>query len=77
LISKFYESYLDQELAQYYDDNLEKEFPDFSAVMDEYRDGLLLFDLMEKEIWTKSKTDSLGLKSFTTALQLAGLKEKL
>ena len=64
LISKFYESYLDQELAQYYDDNLEKEFPDFSAVMDEYRDGLLLFDLMEKEIWTKSKTDSLGLKSF-------------
>lgn len=64
LINKFYESYLDQELAQYYDDNLEKEFPEFSAVMDEYRDGLLLFDLMEKEIWTKSKTDTLGLKSF-------------
>jgi len=64
LINKFYESYLDEELSQYYDDNLEKEFPDFSAVMDEYRDGLLLFDLMEKEIWTKSKTDTLGLKSF-------------
>jgi len=64
LISKFYDSYLDQELSQYYDDNLEKEFPEFSAVMDEYRDGLLLFDLMEKEIWTKSKTDSIGLQSF-------------
>jgi peptidyl-prolyl cis-trans isomerase SurA len=64
LINKFYESYLDQELSQYYDDNLEKEFPEFSAVMDEYRDGLLLFDLMEKEIWNKSKTDTLGLKSF-------------
>jgi len=64
LTNKLYESYLDQELAQYYDDNLEKEFPEFSAVMDEYRDGLLLFDLMEKEIWTKSKTDTLGLKSF-------------
>jgi peptidyl-prolyl cis-trans isomerase SurA len=64
LIDKFYESYLDQELSQYYDDNLEKEFPEFSAVMDEYRDGLLLFDLMEKEIWNKSKSDSLGLKSF-------------
>ena len=64
LINKFYESYLDQELAQYYDDNLEKEFPEFSAVMDEYRDGLLLFDLMEKEIWTKSKTDTTGLKLF-------------
>ena len=64
LINKFYESFLDQELSQYYDDNLEKEFPEFSAVMDEYRDGLLLFDLMEKEIWNKSKTDSVGLKSF-------------
>ena len=64
LIDKLYKSYVDQELAQYYDDNLENEFPEFSAVMDEYRDGLLLFDLMEKEIWTKSKTDTLGLKSF-------------
>ena len=64
LINKLYDSYLDQELSQYYDDNLEKEFPEFSAVMDEYRDGLLLFDLMEKEIWNKSKTDTLGLKSF-------------
>jgi len=64
LINKFYESYLDQELSQYYDDNLENEFSEFSAVMDEYRDGLLLFDLMEKEIWNKSKTDTLGLKSF-------------
>lgn len=64
LISKLYDNYLDQEISLYYDDNLEKEFPEFSAVMDEYRDGLLLFDLMEKEIWTKSKTDTLGLKSF-------------
>jgi peptidyl-prolyl cis-trans isomerase SurA len=64
LIDKLYQSYVDQELAKYYDDNLENEFLEFSAVMDEYRDGLLLFDLMEKEIWTKSKTDTLGLKSF-------------
>jgi peptidyl-prolyl cis-trans isomerase SurA len=44
--------------------NLENEFPEFSAVMDEYRDGLLLFDLMDKEIWQRSKTDSTGLKAF-------------
>jgi peptidyl-prolyl cis-trans isomerase SurA len=35
--------------------------------MDEYRDGLLLFDLMEKEIWEKSKTDTIGLAAFFTA----------
>jgi peptidyl-prolyl cis-trans isomerase SurA len=54
-------------LNGYYNDNLESEFPDFAAVMEEYRDGLLLFDLMEKEIWDKSKTDSIGLKSFYDA----------
>ncbi len=64
LVDSFYQKYLDEQLTSYYTDNLEKEFPDFSNVMDEYRDGLLLFDLMEKEIWDRSKTDTLGLKNF-------------
>ncbi len=64
LVDKFYQKYVDEQLTTYYTDNLDKEFPEFSNVMDEYRDGLLLFDLMEKEIWDRSKTDTLGLKSF-------------
>lgn len=64
LVENLYENFLDENLNTYYSDNLESEFPDFAAVMEEYRDGLLLFDLMEKEIWDKSKTDSIGLKSF-------------
>jgi peptidyl-prolyl cis-trans isomerase SurA len=51
----------------YYNENLENEFPEFAAVMEEYRDGLLLFDLMEKEIWEKAKTDTIGLKNFFEA----------
>lgn len=64
LIDGLYEKFLDEQLSTYYNDNLEKEFPDFANVMEEYRDGLLLFDLMEKEIWERSKTDTLGLKNF-------------
>lgn len=64
LVEHMYEQFLDQKLNAYYNDNLEKEFPDFALVIDEYRDGLLLFDLMEKEIWEKSKTDSIGLQKF-------------
>jgi len=30
----------------------------------EYRDGLLLFDLMEKEIWNKASKDTLGLEAY-------------
>ena len=64
LVDNLYQKFVDEQLNIYYNDNLEKEFPEFSAIMDEYRDGLLLFDLMEKEIWTKSKTDTLGLKNY-------------
>ena len=64
LLDKKYEEFVDVKLNEYYNDNLENEFPEFAAVMDEYRDGLLLFDLMEKEIWEKAKTDSIGLQNF-------------
>ncbi len=64
LIDVLYNKFVDEEINQYYIDNLENEFPEFAAVVEEYRDGLLLFDLMEKEIWERSKTDSLGLKAF-------------
>lgn len=64
LVDAMYDNFLDEQLAAYYDENLENEFPDFANVMEEYRDGLLLFDLMEKEIWDRAKTDSIGLKKF-------------
>ncbi len=64
LVDKLYKSFEDEKVNNYFNDNLEKEFPEFANVMDEYRDGLLLFDLMEKEIWEKSKTDTIGLKKF-------------
>ncbi|MBF0694375.1 MAG: peptidylprolyl isomerase [Flavobacterium sp.] len=66
-VDQLYEAFVDLQLNTYYNDNLENEFPEFSYVMDEYRDGLLLFDLMEKEIWERSKTDTIGLKSFYDA----------
>jgi peptidyl-prolyl cis-trans isomerase SurA len=64
LVDAIYDKFLDEQLTAYYDENLENEFPDFANVMEEYRDGLLLFDLMEKEIWDRAKTDTIGLKKF-------------
>jgi len=67
LVDNLYQQFVDAQLNTYYNANLENEFPEFSAVMDEYRDGLLLFELMEKEIWERSKTDSIGLESYYKA----------
>ena len=64
LTNELFEKWLDEQVITYHNDNLENEFPEFRFVMDEYRDGLLLFDLMEKEIWNKAKNDTVGLEKF-------------
>jgi peptidyl-prolyl cis-trans isomerase SurA len=62
-----FEKFSNEKLNEYYDDNLETEFPEFGMVMNEYRDGLLLFDLMEKEIWEKAKNDTVALEAYYKA----------
>jgi len=69
LVDFVYEKYVDTQLNTFYNDNLESEFTDFANIIEEYRDGLLLFDLMEKEIWDKAKQDSLGLNNYFKANQ--------
>ncbi|TXD84239.1 peptidylprolyl isomerase [Subsaximicrobium wynnwilliamsii] len=64
VVNKEYEAFLERKLLQYQEAHLEEENEDFAHVLQEYRDGLLLFDLMEQEIWNKATKDSLGLQAF-------------
>ncbi|PQJ82941.1 peptidylprolyl isomerase [Polaribacter glomeratus] len=59
-----FEDFKDSEILSYYKDNLEKSEPEFAYTIQEYKDGLLLFELMQQKIWEKSSKDSLGLKTF-------------
>ncbi len=67
LVEEKYKEFLDSNLIQYQEENLENENEDFAHIVAEYRDGLLLFDLMETEIWNASKSDSVGLENFYQA----------
>ena len=49
-------------LQEYFRDNLEEENLDYAAVISEYRDGLLIFDVMENNIWSVAKTDTIALQ---------------
>lgn len=59
-----YTNFLDASILKYHEDNLEITNPEYANILDEYRDGLLLFDLMEKEVWNKAMKDSVGLLNY-------------
>jgi peptidyl-prolyl cis-trans isomerase SurA len=49
------------------DSKLESKYPDFKNLMQEYRDGMLLFDLMDKKVWSKAVKDTAGLRQYHEA----------
>ena len=67
LLNTEYDTFLEQQVLKYHEDNLEFENADFAFVLKEYRDGLLLYDLMEKEVWNAAVKDSVGLQNFYDA----------
>ena len=67
IVAKAYNKFLDEQLLKYQETHLEQENPDYAHVVEEYRDGLLLFELMNNTIWDASKSDSLKIKDFYKA----------
>ncbi len=64
LLADFYYEFESDELENYFRDNLEFENDEYAATISEYRSGLLIFDLMNKNIWMKAKNDTIGLQKF-------------
>jgi len=64
IVSENYQTFFNNSLILYQEDNLEHENEDFAHILGEYRDGLLLFDVMETKIWNAAKTDSIGFKNY-------------
>lgn len=64
LVHDLYKKFVDYNVLEVYKKNLEKENSDFRYVIKEYREGLLLFNLMQEKIWTVKESDSTQLKSF-------------
>lgn len=61
---KLYDEYLKTETFAYEDAHLEEKYPEFKMLVTEYHDGILLFDLMDKEVWKKAEKDTLGLQNY-------------
>ena len=61
---QLYEGFRNETILDYADAHLEEKYPEFKALVQEYKDGIMLFDLMDREVWDKAVKDTVGLKEF-------------
>jgi len=64
LVSEQYSRFIKSNILEIYKNNLESENLDFKFIIREYREGLLLFNLMQDKIWTVRDSDSTKLKVY-------------
>ncbi len=64
VVNKYYENFVAEELIKIEDQNLEAKYPDFARLMQEFYDGILMFELTSQEVFQKSVTDTLGQKTY-------------
>jgi peptidyl-prolyl cis-trans isomerase SurA len=65
-INNAYSQYIKNMLIGYENNQLELKYPEFKNLIQEYHDGILLFNLSDSMVWSKASKDSIGLKEFYT-----------
>lgn len=60
----YYKNFESNNLLQYHKENMVKKSPELKALMKEYRDGIILFNLMEKELWSEKKIKDDDVKTY-------------
>ncbi|HOV83693.1 MAG TPA: peptidylprolyl isomerase [Paludibacteraceae bacterium] len=64
MINEKLNEFVDNELLNYEDSQLEKKYDDFRLLMQEYHDGILLFEISNREVWEKAVQDTMGLANY-------------
>ncbi len=52
------------DLIAYENELLETKYPDFRYLMNEFHDGILLFNISSEKIWNKAQDDTTGLRNY-------------
>ncbi len=66
LVNARYDAFKRASILEYKNNKLDEEYPDFRYLMQEYHDGILLFNLTDELVWSKAVKDTNGLQDFYT-----------
>lgn len=64
IMNGMYSQFVKDNLLSYEESRLSEKYPEYKALLKEYRDGILLFDLTDEKVWSKAVKDTAGLKAF-------------
>jgi peptidyl-prolyl cis-trans isomerase SurA len=59
-----FNNWVEYEITALENSKLEMKYPDFRYLIQEYHDGILLFNISEEKIWNFASQDSVGLEAF-------------
>ena len=59
-----FNEFVDSKILETENTQLENKYPEFKNLMNEYHDGMLLFELTDKMVWSKAVNDSVGLHAY-------------
>ncbi|WKD86796.1 Chaperone SurA [Polaribacter huanghezhanensis] len=63
-IAVLFNDFKNEEVLTYFKEHLKFTEPEFANTLQEYQDGLIVFDFMQQKVWDKSTKDSVGLKNY-------------
>jgi peptidyl-prolyl cis-trans isomerase SurA len=64
VVAKQYELWEDQAILDYEETKLPAKYPAYRALITEYHDGILLYEVMSDKVWNLAMKDTTGLKAF-------------
>jgi peptidyl-prolyl cis-trans isomerase SurA len=63
-MEQLYNKFIDASILEVMEQKIVAENPTFRFLLNEYYEGILLFEIMEKEVWNKASNDSTGQRTY-------------
>ena len=69
VVAKQYKSWEKAAILQYEESILPTKYPEYRALLKEYHDGIILYEIMQDRVWNKAVKDTAGLRAYFMANQ--------
>ena len=64
LLDTAYSRFEENTIIEYEKERLQEKYPEYKYILKEYHDGILLFEIMDRRVWSRASEDTTGLKRY-------------